>query len=823
MDTNPTSLGFCFHCGNRLSARHRAHFVAVDGKNEPVCCAGCEAAAEYILSQGLGRFYQFRRTPVSPPLPVERDWSAFDRPAALTRYTHAAADGSRELGAQLEGLHCAACVWLIENSLQRESGITDVFVNLGEGRAYLRYDPDKLPLSGVLHALHRIGYRPRPISYLGGAPDRSGERRLALKRLAVAGFGMMQVMSFAAALYAGTLDGIAPDIEQFLRYVSFLVASAVVLYSAQPFFISAWRSLRARSLGMDVPVALSIGIAYGWSVWTTLRGHGAVYFDSAVMFTFLLLLGRSLEMSLQHRAALRHDSLNRLLPETVLRLCGARAERVTPDELRCGDRIRVLAGERIPADGVICTGVAEVDESLLTGESMPRVCQAGDEVTAGTIDVNGILEVTVARVGQDSRLAEIARLVDRARAVKPPIVELADRVAGGFVGAIVLLALAAGVYWWYRDATQVLPVVLAVLVVTCPCALSLATPAALAAAGTRLSRAGLLVARSRGLERLAHVDTVIFDKTGTLTRGQPRIERVELMQQQVSSTRCLLVASALEAFSTHPVARAFATTAGGLEAVGVVTVPGRGLEGEVDGVRYRIGQADYVTEGMARLRPRVATSAQEGQSIILLGDREQLLAAFLVADTLRVEASEIVRQLQDLGLTVRIASGDREAVVRKCARQLQISEAHAEMTAATKLALLRALQIQGHRVLMVGDGINDAAILAAADVSVAVGSGADLAQVNADMVLIGESLASLPQAITTTRRMLSVMRQNLAWAAIYNLASVPLAVCGWLDPWMAAVGMSLSSLLVVINALRLLPPPSATTPLVATPQRMVVG
>ncbi len=823
MDISPAAPAFCFHCGNRLSAQRSSHFVEVDGRPEPVCCAGCEAAAGYILSQGLGRFYQFRTAPVSAPLPMERDWSVFDRPAAVTRYTHARADGSREVGVQLEGLHCAACVWLIENSLQRQGGIGDVFVNLSEGRAHLRYDPEKLPLSGVLRALDRIGYRPRPISYLSGAPDRGVERRLALKRLAVAGFGMMQVMSFAGALYAGALDGIAPDIEQLLRYVSFLVATAVVLYSAQPFFISAWRSLRARSLGMDVPVALSIAIAYGWSVWTTLRGHGAVYFDSAVMFTFLLLLGRYIEMSLQHRAALRQDSLHRLLPESVLRLSGSQAERVTPDELLAGDRIRVLAGERIPADGVICTGVAEVDESLLTGESMPRVCQAGDEVTAGTVDVNGVLEVMVVRVGQDSRLAAIARLVDRAQAVKPPIVELADRVAAGFVGAIILLAVIAGVYWWYRDATQVLPVVLAVLVVTCPCALSLATPAALAAASTRLSRSGLLVARSRGLERLAHVDTVIFDKTGTLTRGQPRIEQIEPLQQQVSPTRCLLVAAALEGFSTHPLARAFATSAGGLTATDVVTVPGRGIQGDVDGVRYRIGRTDYVTEALETATPCAASSAQEGQSIILLGDRKQVLAAFLLADALRADAAGMVEQLQSLGLTVRIASGDREAVVQKCARQLKVTAAHGEMTAASKLILLRALQAQGHRVLMVGDGINDAAVLAAADVSVAVGSGADLAQVNADMVLIGESLASLPQAITTTRRMLSVMRQNLTWAAIYNLAAVPLAACGWLDPWMAAVGMSLSSLLVVINALRLLPHRSGTAPLAAPAQRMAEG
>jgi Cu2+-exporting ATPase len=819
MDATAVTSGTCFHCGGRLPAQS-ALFIEVAGRTEPVCCAGCEAAAMFVIAQGLGKFYAFREAPPAAPAPAKRDWTAFDRPAGLARYTHARADGSRELSVELEGMHCAACVWLIENSLKRERGVLDVCVNLAEGRAQLRYDPGVLTLGGVLHALEQIGYRPRPISYSSSEPDRDDERRLALKRLAVAGFGMMQVMSFAAALYAGALDGIAPPLEQLLRWVCLLVATPVVLYSARPFFLAAWRSLRAGTLGMDVPVALSIGIAYLWSLWSTVRGHGAIYFDSAVMFTFLLLLGRYVEMSLQHRAALRHDSLNRLLPESVLRLSASGTERVTPDELCAGDRIRVLAGERIPADGSIVSGVAEVDESLLTGESMPRTCQPGDAVTAGTVNVNGIIELNVARVGQDSTLATIARLVDRAQGVRPPIAELADRVAAGFVGAIVLLALIAGLYWWHRDASQALPVVLAVLVVTCPCALSLATPAALAAATARLARAGLLVTRSRGLERLAHVDTVIFDKTGTLTRGAPRIERTELLQPHLSAAQCLTIAAALEAYSTHPVAQAFLGTGGGLAATEVMSAPGRGIEGHVLGGRYRIGRTEYVLSGLEGTQPSVAVAAEDGQSIILLADTRQVLAAFLVADTLRTDAAQTVRELEALGLTVLIASGDREAVVRKCAQQLQVGEARGEMTADSKLTLLRNLQSAGHRVLMVGDGINDAAVLAAADVSIAVGSGADLAQVNADMILMGEGLSAFPGAIRTTRRMLAIMRQNLSWAVIYNFAAVPLAAGGWLQPWTAALGMSLSSLLVVVNALRVLRADSPLLPAIPPQPRI---
>lgn len=806
MNATATAPAFsaCFHCGNRLPQGSTLS-IKVDGRPQSVCCTGCEAAAAFILSQGLGRFYQFRKAPVAAPPTGPHEWAIYDRAAALKRYTHLRPDGNREVSVELDGLHCAACVWLIESSLQRRRGLLEVFVNLGDARAQIRFDPEAVPLSALLGALDQLGYRPRPISYLRDDSDRDNTRRSALRRLAVAGFGMMQVMSFAAALYAGALDGIAPELEQFLRYVSLIVATPVVFYSAQPFFVAAWHSLRARSLGMDVPVALSIGIAYAWSVGTTVRGHGAVYFDSAVMFTFLLLLGRYVEMSLRHRAGQQHDSLNRLLPESALRLVGSRAERVTPDELRAGDRIRILPGESVPADGTIDLGTSEVDESLLSGESEPRVCRAGDVLTAGTMNLNGVLEATVARVGVDSSLAAIARLIDRAQAVRPPLADLADRLASVFVGAILLLAIGVGVFWWHRDPSHVFSVVLAVLVVTCPCALSLATPAALAAATTRLARVGLLVTRSRALERLADADTVMFDKTGTLTCGQPRIEAVEILGDRETEARCLAIAAALESFSTHPVSRAFVDVP---RAVGVSRVevsPGRGIAGDLDNIRYRIGRPDYVLEEFGDVARPPLSPAKDDQSIILLSDRNCVLAAFYLADALRVDAVPAIKRLRALGLNLTIASGDRSTVVKKCAARLHITDAQGELSAADKLALLRAAQAMGKRVVVIGDGVNDAAVLAAADVSVAIGTGTDLARVNADLILIGDGLSGLTEGFETSRRMLAIIRQNLTWAVLYNVTAVPLAACGWLQPWMAAIGMSLSSLVVVMNALRLLP------------------
>jgi P-type Cu2+ transporter len=799
----------CFHCGSALPASGGLA-VRVAGIPHAVCCPGCEAAVQLIVSQGLARFYDFRQPPAGAQSHAPHDWSVFDREAALRRYTHEGTNGERELSLQIEGLHCAACAWLIENSLTRESGVTYVHVNPSGARAELRFDPRCIALSQVLARIHALGYRPIPLSYTGGAPEGTAERRAALKRLGVAGFGMMQVMTYALSLYAGGMQGIAPDLEQFLRFVSLAVATPVVLYAAQPFFVSAWHSLRSRAPGMDVPVALSIGAAYLWSVAATLRGHGAVYYDSVVMFTFFLLLGRYLEMSLRHRAGMQHDALARLLPDSVLRLSGGQTERVTPDELSAGDRVRVLAGERVPADGRIDRGGTEVDESLLTGESAARVRRCGDTLIAGTLNLTGVIEMSVTRVGQNSTLATVSRLLEQAHSSRPAVADLADRVAVWFVSGVLLLAVAVALYWLHADPARAFPTVLAVLVVTCPCALSLATPAALAAATTRLSRAGVLVTAGRALERLAVADRILFDKTGTLTRGEPRLDSVTVLGARLSQPRCLAVAAALENHSGHPLARAFAPLAPAREVSAVQSVAGRGLEGVVEGTRYRIGRLEYVAEGCMACNaasdatPAAVADADRGRTSVVLGDAAGLLAVFHLTDLLRSDARDTIGRLRELGLTPEIVSGDQPGPVATAARQLGDVAARSDLSAADKVALVQALRTDGHRVVMVGDGVNDAPVLAAADVSVAIAGGADLARVSADLVLLGEGLGALVRAVEISRRLLRIVRQNLAWAVLYNLTAVPLAASGWIEPWMAALGMSASSLLVVLNAMRLL-------------------
>ncbi len=792
----------CFHCGSPLPAN--AHFaVRVAGAERRVCCAGCEAAATLILSQGLGRFYDFREPPAARPSGSGRNWSIFDRAAALRRYTHELPGGERELSLQLEGLHCPACAWLIENSLRREPGVREIHVNAGSARAELRFDPARIACSRLLERVHTLGFLPQPLSFVAGTPTGTAARRAALQRLAVAGFGMMQLMTYAVSLYAGVIQGMAPDLQQFLRFVSLAVATPVVLYSAQPFFVNAWRSVRAGSPGMDVPVALSIAAAYLWSAWSTVRGSGTVYYDSAVMFTFFLLLGRYVEMALRHRSGMQQDALLRLLPASILRLTGPRAERVTPDELCTGDRVRVLPGERVPADGVIESGSSEVDESLLTGEAAPRARSRGDTLLAGTLNVTGSLEMRVTRIGADSTLAAISRLLERAQASRPRIADLADRVASGFVVAVLLLATVVGLDWLHADPARAFPAVLAVLVVTCPCALSLATPVALAAATTRLAATGLLVGRGRALELLARADRMVFDKTGTLTSGTPRLDEVVLLGTHAARERCLELAAAIESCTAHPLARAFAhlTPARGL--TDVHAEAGRGMEGSIDGTRYRLGRLDYVLESCAPTLDASPPGLGADLARVVLGGPEGPLAAFRISDALREDARSTLARLERLGVTPVIASGDQGAAVELAAQRLGGLEAYAGLRADEKLGLVQGLQRAGHRVAMVGDGVNDAPVLAAADVSVAIASGADLAKVNADLVLLGHGLAPLAGAVETSRRMLRIIRQNLCWAVLYNLTAVPLAASGHLEPWMAALGMSMSSLLVVVNAMRL--------------------
>ena len=796
----------CFHCGEALPPG-AVQRVTIDGVQRPVCCPGCAAVAGLIADSGLADFYRYREGPApTPPQMPADEWNAYDRDSVQQGFVRDLGDGRREAVILVEGLYCAACAWLIEHVLSPVDGVDSVDVNPATGRALLRWHAERVALSTLFRRIADAGYCPHPLGVDEAEPLSARERRAALKRLAVAGLGMMQVMMYAVGLYAGAIHAdMDPAIAGLLRNVSLLVATPVVFYAGAPFFRGAWRDLRAGRPGMDVPVALAIGGAYSASVWNTLIAGGEVYFDSVTMFVFFLSVARFFEMGARHRASRRTGALAHMLPATALRLGGDAPQRVALRELAVGDRVRVRVGEPVPADGRIVAGESRLDESLLTGEPMPVERGPGSEVIGGSVNDTAPIDVEITRIGPDTLVASIVRLLDRAQAQRPPIAQTADRVARWFVVGVLLAALGTALAWSQIAPGEAFAITLAVLVVTCPCALSLATPAALVAATARLARGGLLVTRARALEGLAHADHIVLDKTGTLTHGRLSVRATETMQRvEVGEARAL--AAALEAHSEHPIARAFAPYAGAHEASDVQIERGRGIAGRVAGKWLRLGRPDWV----AGLAGGGDTSAAE--TVVVLGDEQGVLARFRLADTVRADAPGAVAALQRMGLAVEICSGDAEGPVAAVAAELGIDEWHARQTPQDKLARLADLQGRGRRLVMLGDGVNDAPVLAGADVSVAMGTGSALAQTSADMVLAGRRLADLAEGVDHARRALRVIRQNLAWAAAYNTVALPLAMAGLVAPWMAALGMSASSLLVVANAMRLGRPAQTPAP-----------
>jgi Cu2+-exporting ATPase len=793
----------CFHCGKPVT--DAVPLVAHVGEEEkPVCCIGCQAVAEFIDASRLGAFYRFRSRP-DPSLelrPEAADWAQYDLPDLQARYVHRAGD-SAESTVEIGGMYCSACVWLLENALKDQDAIVSLDVNPATRRAVIRWSPARLAFGELLASIARVGFRPRPlgVSHAGDTQDR--EYKAALKRLIVAAAAGMQVMMFAVALYAGDFFGIEGNIEKFLRLISLLVTVPIVFYSARPFFAAAWRGIRARTPGMDLPVAIAITAAFIASIRAVWLDRGDIYFDSIAMFVLFLSASRFLEMKARHRSDDFAVALARLLPDTATRIEDGRPELVALDSLRVNDHILVRSGDVIPVDGEVRNGVLSIDESILSGESIPVSRAAGATVFAGSINRGGSAEIRVTQTGAGTNLAEISRLLERAKADRPPVAQLADRIASYFVAGVMLLAGLAGLTWLYLQPDRAFEVVLATLVVTCPCALALATPATLAASASTLASRGFLLVRARVLEILRPGSTVVFDKTGTLTVGRPEIQQLETLSADYPEPACLAIAAALETASEHILARAFATHfhPGRYELSDVRVESGHGVEGLVDGTRWRIGSAAFVAE-LYGSNPD-AGQADSARTTVLLGNERQLVARFAIEDDLRADAAEAIGALQSAGYRMVIASGDHEGPVRRIAGKLGIDEWHAKLRPDAKVALVEALRSDGHRVLMIGDGINDAPVLAAADASIALDAGTALARASADAVVLGKRLNSIVEAASMADATRRTIRQNIAWAIAYNLTAVPLAVSGILAPWMAALGMSASSLLVVLNALRL--------------------
>ncbi len=736
----------------------------------------------------------------------EQNWETFERPAVMREFVREQADGTLTADLLVHGVTCATCTWSIETTLNRMPGVVSIEVNPVTTRAELRWDPRQARLADLLRAIAKLKYRPMPFTDRATQNAAEENRRLALRRLLVAGLGMMQVSSYAVAMYAGAFQGMDPDIEYFFRLISLVVATPIVIYSGAPFFNGAWRSLRTLHPGMDLPVAIAIGGAWLASVWNTFAGSGEVYFDSATMFVFFLSGTRYLEAAGRHRALDLTHALAQQLPGTALRLTTAGQEEVGVMELQAGDRVVVPTGVAFPADGLLEDSTASVDESMLTGESLPARRHCGDSIIAGTVNTGDTVTVEVQKTGPDTVLAQIGRLVTQAGRDRPQLVELTDRIASVFVSAIIAVAVLTGLVWWQLDSERAFAIVLSVLVVTCPCALALATPAAFTVATSRLARDGFLVRRAGALQRLAGTDRIVFDKTGTLTDNNLRISSISTTAS-LDTDSAMAIAAALEAGSAHPIARAFRGHAGSA-ATALRSVPGGGLQGNIEERIYRIGNREFVRSLVAaETAAEPLTGGDRKLRQVFLGDEQGLLARFDLVENLRSGASQLISKLKDIGIGTVIASGDRPEAVQAMAKRLagdgEDIRWEGGMLPEDKLNLVRELQAKGLQVAAMGDGINDSPVLAGADVSIAMGSGTSIAQHSADTIWLGQQLSGLEKAFSLARKTMRIVKQNLAWALGYNLLAIPLAVTGNIEPWMAALGMSFSSLLVMLNALRL--------------------
>lgn len=795
----------CYHCGLQVPASSE-FYAAILGQRRRMCCHGCQAVAESIVENGLEDYYQHRTElpqTAEELVPDElRQLELYDHPEVQKSFVHDESENLLEASLILEGITCAACIWLNERHLQQLDGVVSASINYSSHRARVRWDDSKIRLSQILAEIRKLGYHAHPFSAQKQEAVREQQRRQDFRRLAIAGLSAAQVMMVAVAFYAGPEQGLEPATEQLLRWFSLVITVPAMIYSAWPFYQAAWRSIVNRRVGMDVPISLGLITGFVGSVWVTFQGQGIVYYDTLTMLIFFLLATRYLERHAREKSVEAAENLHRLIPPMATRLDSNRQPQMVPlHELQLGDTLLVKPGEAIAGDGFVTDGESQVDEALLTGESRPVPKLPGAYVYAGSVNYESPLQVRVTGLGEQTVIAGIARLLERAQAEKPRLARVADRVAMYFTTILLIAVVVIGLVWWWIAPERCFEIVLAVLVVSCPCALSLAAPAAFAAAGSHLVGRGVLLTRGHALESLARVTHVVFDKTGTLTIGRPHIIATIPFHGYAPDV-ALRIAASLEQASEHPLARSFTDMVPAGERSGVVAVnnqPGKGISGEVDGEHYFIGNMALNSQ---LAYPELA-GLEPGASIVWLSNSRQVMAAFVLADTMRPEVAALAGNLKGRNIAVSILSGDTASSVQHFASVAGIDDWRAGLTPEGKLAALREMQQQGEVVAMVGDGINDAPVLAGAQVSFAMGNGTQMARASGDIVLLGENLQEIDHAITTGRFTVSIVRQNFTWALVYNAVALPFAATGLIAPWMAAIGMSVSSLIVILNALRL--------------------
>lgn len=794
-------MATCFHCDLPAAEGFEAR---IDGQTQSFCCAGCQAIAITITDGGLGQFYQYRQAANTKAESSDiDDVEVYDLAQIQSDFVRVE-DGRSIASLLIEGISCAACVWLIEKHLTLLPGIQKVSVNAASHHANIEFDPAQLPVSQIFKSLKTIGFSAKAHSEHESEQYWAERQKSALIRLGLAGIGMMQAGMVSVALHAGSLQGITEDMQSLLRWASLILATPVLMYCALPFYRATLRAIKTRHLVMDVPVALALSLAYLASAYATFSGHGEVYFDSIAMFTFFLLLGRYLEQRIRFKNFISIGALQKVLPITCKVSDGARKvtdlKTIPMRMLKVGDYVWVPAGEVFPCDGTVLEGHSSADESLLTGEANPVEKCAGLSVVAGSHNIDSGIWVEATACGSDTALAKIEALSLSAENSRPKRLAIADKVAGYFVACVLVVATAVAGVWLWVDSSKALWVTLSVLVVTCPCALSLAAPTALTAALNFLRTKGLLATSAEALDALNSVTDIVFDKTGTLTEGMLEVADVRMISGQLnvsSPEQVLAIVGGLQRTSNHPIAQAFtAFDEPSLVVDCSKSVTGAGVEGLVGDKLYRFGRAKYCM-------PTGEIEYPSAGLWLLLTCEDAPVAWVLLRDRLREEAIEAIQSLIASHKHIHILSGDREENVAPLAKQLAIPTTASSQSPEQKLQYVRKLQEAGRCVLMVGDGINDVPVLGSADVSVAMGKASRLAKSRADVVLLAEDLRLLSTLLSTSRRVDAVIRQNLAWALCYNLCALPAAAAGLVPPWAAAIGMSASSLVVLLNAMRL--------------------
>ena len=821
----------CYHCQQPILAGTDIH----DDAGHAYCCTACRAVATIISAHHLDQYYTVRDRPAPRPDTAydHSHWQAYDLPDIAAQYTYR--DGeNNEIHLYIDGLHCAACTWLISRALERAHGITHTHINLTTGRAEIRWRDT--PLSAILATIADLGYTPNLTT--PDQEERRDHRRRNhdLLRLIVAGLGMMQVMMFATGLYTGAWLGIEREYEQLLRWISALTSAPVMLYAGYPFLKNTWLALKQRRLNMDVPIAIACAGAWLASLYHTILGHGEIYYDGVTMFIFFITISRTLEAHTRRRARHNQHHFARLLPDAVYQRAADGEYRLVPlPAIRVDDHIRVLPTHTIPVDGRIEAGTSRVDESMLSGESTPQYKQAGDTVLAGSTNLASPLDIRVTQTGQQTTLAAIRRISARAEQHRSPQIDRNETLARHTILAVLILAAAGYLIWQWIAPARAFDIALAVLVATCPCALSLATPTVLTAALNHAHKHAILIKNSDTLDRLTRIKRILFDKTGTLTAGKYQLRAGETYGNADPHT-LLAIAKSLETNSTHPVAWYFSRQeTATLPMTNISQHSGKGVSGDWQDSRWHIGSAAYMQEnGVATLETtdikslpplagggvvqrrrggNTATDAEENPiddantTHVYLAENTTLRAHYRLSDPERPGLAATLTALA-ARYHLAIASGDRSANVARLATRYHITDYHGDLRPSDKLALLEAHD-PAH-TLMIGDGINDAPVLARAAVSVAVGRANPLSQTHADIVFMKNGPDALSYLFDLATRTQRIIRQNLAWAAAYNLLILPLALCGYLTPWIAALGMSTSSLLVTANALRIqrtAPPP----------------